>query len=46
MNALPAQRSQKCNSAVALFTITMFPRVQQVVVVTRLIGKMKILMAA
>lgn len=43
MMSLPAQRSQNGNSSVALFTVTMFPRVQQVVVVARLIGEVQIL---
>jgi hypothetical protein len=42
MNAFPAQCPEECNAAVTLFTITLFPGVEKIIVVSRLLGKMKI----
>lgn len=45
MNSLPAQRSQQGDAALTLFAVAMFPGIQQVVVVSRLISEMEILVA-
>jgi hypothetical protein len=41
MDSLPAQCSQQCNAMLTLFSIAIFPRIQQIIVVARLFRKLK-----
>lgn len=45
VDSLPAHRSQQRNGVLALFAVAVLPSVQEVIVITWLIRKMKILVA-
>jgi hypothetical protein len=42
MDSLPAERSQQGDAALTLFAVALFPCIQQVVIIARLIGEMEI----
>lgn len=45
MEALPAQGAKQANSIFTLFAVAMFPRIKEIVIVSRLVGEMKIFVA-